>query len=991
MTPSRFRFTLGELLLLTALCGLVMGMVTASRREAGRWYVQGLYFSPDGRFLVADYLGERVRLWNVQSSNPRTVELGLKNERPAHLRVLGFADSDTLVGQRADFAAGRVTSQLVLWNVLEDRLERTQALGFSQAGTVWLCSTGESVIVVNPLLSGALDVWELPHGRKRGAIAAATAGTWTYCPCASGNTLALYTGLTSSGQGNSKVELCDLQTLQRVKSWLLDDYCFKLAMSRDGRWLAAHTHHGILIWDLFAPSQGPQRIHCESMGGNLQFTPDARSLLVGRHDGSFEIWDVASKRQRGEVTPPAEAFLGGAGQAVLSPDGQTVAAARGSQVWLYDAGTLQPIRTLGGSHRVATGILFSAGFIAWSVLWGVIARRRRRREELHGQARPPAYRLPKPYENVIHPRRTLIGCLGWLLVLLALAIVPSLWTGQAIWDRLIGVGFVAGVVFSISLLVAVFRHWLRRRGGPDLARARRIAGQALRRQQVQDGVTAHFFTDSPLSATIQDDFRAARRRFCELVGEPVELRRPLSILVFADSDQLDAYIDGRLGMAGLYWSVGAPQILLAEQTAREQLLESRTLFRRLLANYFVEEYHRVPLSAGLVSLVGWMLASPASPAELRRIHRRLRAGSSEAGASATDNPLTISAAEFAQLAVGRDQPQNYQRLQWLSCQFASLAEYLGGAQAGGRRERFGRFLRDAGSSEPLEDVFSRHFAHGISQLLQDWRTWAARQQVEPYDLVPPEFERHVIDKLLPGIRDETMPVRDRVRLVRCLGGGGYVTGADELIRLLASGVPGELRIEVVWALESISGKRFGGDVDKWRLWWDQASPYAVMAEVVPPHEGAPPTRDGDADANVAQSPRDATPYDTATCTRTTDTATRPQPASSAVAPKPDAPPRRLKICWNLLAVSGAVAIIWSVLGSFVLPYHPAGLINYLGVVSGVYALTRGVGHAARGLRLAVGGQELCFLTCNPISPLLALAAASHLRDPLVKHHLEARQ
>ncbi len=180
-----------------------------------------------------------------------------------------------------------------------------------------------------------------------------------------------------------------------------------------------------------------------------------------------------------------------------------------------------------------------------------------------------------------------------------------------------------------------------------------------------------------------------------------------------------------------------------------------------------------------------MLTSPASPVELRRAHRRLSAGSPEADADAPGNPLLIAAAEFAQLAVGRDQPQNYQRLQWLTCQFVSLAEYLGGTQSGGRRERFGRFLRDAGSREPLEDVFSRHFAHGISQLLQDWRTWAARQEVEPYDTVPSEFERHVLEKLLPGIRDEAMSLRERVRLVRCLGAGGYVTGADELIRLLS--------------------------------------------------------------------------------------------------------------------------------------------------------------------------------------------------------------
>ncbi len=154
MNPSRFRFTLSELLLLTALCGLVMGMVTASRREVGRWYPERLYFSPAGRFLVADYFGERVRLWNVQSSNPRTVELGLKNEGRSYLQVLGFADSDTLVGRHLDESEGRVTSQLLLWNVLEDRLERSHAIDFSPSSDACLGSTGESVVVIAPWGSG---------------------------------------------------------------------------------------------------------------------------------------------------------------------------------------------------------------------------------------------------------------------------------------------------------------------------------------------------------------------------------------------------------------------------------------------------------------------------------------------------------------------------------------------------------------------------------------------------------------------------------------------------------------------------------------------------------------------------------------------------------------------------------------------------------------------------------------------------------------------
>jgi len=257
--------------------------------------------------------------------------------------------------------------------------------------------------------------------------------------------------------------------------------------------------------------------------------------------------------------------------------------------------------------------------------------------------------------------------------------------------------------------------------------------------------------------------------------------------------------------------------------------------------------------------------------------------------------------------------------------------------------------------------------------------------------VPPECGRYVMATVLPGIRDDSTPVQERVRLIRCLGAGGYVTGADELIRLLASVAPGDLRREVVWALESISGKRCGDDVEKWRQWWDGTKPRAVIAEVVPAQAIVPEPSVAIADATLPESAREVDPCVSAVSAQATDTAAHPPLAGAALTRTPDAPPRGLKVCWNLLAVSGAVAILWSVLGIFVLPYHTPGVLSYAGLLAGVYAVTRGVGHAARGLRLAILGQELCFVTCNPFSPLLALAAATHLGDPMVKHYLEARR
>jgi hypothetical protein len=73
--------------------------------------------------------------------------------------------------------------------------------------------------------------------------------------------------------------------------------------------------------------------------------------------------------------------------------------------------------------------------------------------------------------------------------------------------------------------------------------------------------------------------------------------------------------------------------------------------------------------------------------------------------------------------------------------------------------------------------------------------------------------------VIPMIENSQANAIERVQAVRAMGNAGFAMGANSLIGLLRDGseIPKE---ELVWALEAISGMRFGDDADAWAAWWD---------------------------------------------------------------------------------------------------------------------------------------------------------------------------
>lgn len=137
----------------------------------------------------------------------------------------------------------------------------------------------------------------------------------------------------------------------------------RVALSRDGRWLAAASEHPELeLLDLGAvrtagepPPRRRLRAAREAVV-RLAFSPDSRRLAAGGRDGRIRLFDVA----RGEELLHREGMEGAVLQVAVAPDGTRFASVSEDRaVRTWDAATLAPEHTLEGHREAVLGLVFT--------------------------------------------------------------------------------------------------------------------------------------------------------------------------------------------------------------------------------------------------------------------------------------------------------------------------------------------------------------------------------------------------------------------------------------------------------------------------------------------------------------------------------------------------------------------------------------------------------------------------------------------------------
>jgi WD40 repeat protein len=131
-----------------------------------------------------------------------------------------------------------------------------------------------------------------------------------------------------TGDGFGSITVWDLATRQAIASTRVHSLTVKcLALAPDGRTIASAgaSDRSLKLWD-FAGAKQPVPLTQLIDILALDFTPDGKTLAVGRPDHTIQLWDVASKQMHGVLKGHTREV----GLVRFTPDGGSLISAAGT-------------------------------------------------------------------------------------------------------------------------------------------------------------------------------------------------------------------------------------------------------------------------------------------------------------------------------------------------------------------------------------------------------------------------------------------------------------------------------------------------------------------------------------------------------------------------------------------------------------------------------------------------------------------------------------
>jgi WD40 repeat protein len=1006
----RWNFSVLQLLLLTALCGLCAGVVATSRKTVPDALLENLVFSEEGRWLAAGYLGGEVRVWDlerrrlwarIRASSPDSASLDFHGAR--------FIDQDTLALLRRE--RGSAGAELVLWDVRQNREsraieippgpERYAIAPASGLAGVFYPSDSRMENATDRIELRKLSTGEI-HRVLEVEPMPSRSYCWQFLMSSDGSTiLASFWSLDAKGDIRAHVRIWDtVSGSPRVTDALTLNG--PLDMSSDGKKLAVIRSDQVVVWDIEAnrESIALRRLTGESL--TARFTADGQRLLTWSAPGEVQVWDLASGQVVGslsgaDLTEPVDANA-----AFISPDGRWIATWSYTRISLWDAQTFAHVRDLYRDRRFEACFAYSLALVGWAAVWGWVARRRRPLPQDRPRLEEPSVRpVPLAVRAALNPYATW----AWLLlpaVGIAVALVwlsagwrPRQWSHPANFVAVVWVsiftcayGFVGGV-----LALAMLRRWRGVAYLAGIARAERVSGVTGQRERLGP-VTACFLGRTQVASSFAEDFEYVRQRFESLFGTAVELRRPLTVLVFERVEWYEWYLRYHLPIAGMYCTDIDRQILLCEDLCLPEMTEPRWLWRQLLARYFFEQHRGFTPESGLAGILGASLLFGLDPCLGHREHRKLQAMLRRGEPVGTLESLHLTDRQLLAAVVNKHHREPFLVIDRFSSQCGSLAEYLLGDAAGDRAERFQSLLRQCRRKEPLAELLPRHLGTDAAEFEHAWRRWILDYPTGPAGYAAAPIERYIQDRMLPLIVNRQASLEQRAIAIRRLGSAGFERGIDSLIDVLNDADAAPLHPDAVWALESISGQNHGNDPTTWQRWWAER-----RSQI---DDQRPALDAGEPEIFLAQlADDDSQPLAAELADQVAETAPGIEavrsPESSGTVESSESsgekadwlvPPRRLKVLRGLLWVGGFVAVVWSVSVTLLLG-DLFWYVSVLGILAGTYAMTRYTGTETRGLFAAAQLLTLNLMLANLPSCLIGLIATWQYRHPRVREYLRS--
>ncbi|MBI1916678.1 MAG: sigma-70 family RNA polymerase sigma factor [Planctomycetes bacterium] len=295
-----------------------------------------IQFSSAGRMAATGGWKEHVRLWEANTGR-------LLRELP-HTGPCVFSPDG-----RALITGGRTDGKVRVWDLATGKEVRQFATG--QPSVFSLVVSPDGNILAEACLG--VRLWDLRTSKLRTTIAP----TWSSLQATftrDGKALAVrHFPAENSGEQIPAVGIYETATGKRIRSFSTRGLCGSMALSPDGKLLAA-TDTGqdggalIHVWEVATGTEVRRLVGHADPIDSIAFSPDGRTLLWGgQREKKVRVWEVTTGRERRELL----GHQGSVRHVAFAPDGAKAASASADgTVLIWDIGA--PLRAGAGLPRV---------------------------------------------------------------------------------------------------------------------------------------------------------------------------------------------------------------------------------------------------------------------------------------------------------------------------------------------------------------------------------------------------------------------------------------------------------------------------------------------------------------------------------------------------------------------------------------------------------------------------------------------------------------
>lgn len=276
---------------------------------------RGMFFSPDGKFLLFDSLSfesdDSIRIKRVSVPEGKPADLALQTKDYLYPLCLRFTKERRLLGLFDNNEGELIVRDVEASKILARSKMRPAPLNHggwqvSTDGTRGLAAhdstQGSKVVLVQWQPKYQYTILESYPNLLRDGSPRATAG------CPESDLVAVAS--SPAQNASARITLWDLTTGSKKDTWAVegDEIPATLAMSHDGRWLASSPSStygpakNIYIWNLATRRKAVVLQGMTKAGGVLVFSADSSKLAACEAQGTVFIWDLAKARLANQET-----------------------------------------------------------------------------------------------------------------------------------------------------------------------------------------------------------------------------------------------------------------------------------------------------------------------------------------------------------------------------------------------------------------------------------------------------------------------------------------------------------------------------------------------------------------------------------------------------------------------------------------------------------------------------------------------------------------